>query len=180
MVLLASVGFVSLVFGSTSVPIISSDDPAYGATVVYSMAPVLTAVVALGMLESGLARWERLAVRRLAWPRLAWALLSAASALAVLLPAATRGPTAHPVGSAVQSLASCLAVGLFVGLRARYEWQVVSVMTYGVLSALLTPSLGSPSYLLLVGAFTHERLAVASIVFVVAVAVHALARPRVD
>ena len=180
MILLVGVGFVSLVFGSKSVPIISGDDAAYGATVVYSMAPVLTAVVALGMLESRLSRWERLAVRPLTWPRLAWALLSAMSALAVLLPAATREPTAHPVESAVQSLTSCFALGVFVGLRAGYEWQVVTVATYGVLSAMVTPSLAHPSLLLLVGAFTQERLAVAISLFVLAIAAHAVARPRVN
>jgi hypothetical protein len=177
--LLVGVGTTTYLFGSLGVPILNTEDSAYGVTVLYTVAPILAAVVALGMLHSRLSLWERLAIRRLMGFRIGLALVTACIGWLTLVPAAMRVDSAHPLALAAQSGAACFGLGLLVGTCASYEWQVASTTSYGVVSLLVTPALHHPTPLLLVGAYGAPRLALALVVLAVALLLHALARPNV-
>ena len=157
------------------IPSLTPSAQDYSAAVVFTVAPALSSVIALGMLGSGLHEWENLAARSLFGRRLALGATALLLSLLVVLPSTAHAAVADPALVALQGALMCTGIGMVVSRWAGYAAQASSAFLYAVVSLNASRALdGHLAAVLAIGsAPTSEGMLVACVVAVIGLLVQA-------
>jgi hypothetical protein len=126
---------LSVVLADLALPSLAGIDSHYAGVVFLTLSPVMSAVLGLGVVDSGMRQWERLGSRNLASAYTASAVLGLGIALLAVAPAAlSASEPADLLRALARTVCTCFGLGIALSLVVDAVARSMLVSTFGIVS----------------------------------------------